>query len=57
MQLQFAVGREKSGAAAGGTAADDVLVDQHHLEALLQEFGGRADPAETAADDQDVALD
>ena len=57
MQFELAVGSEKAGAATRGTAADDVLLDQHDAQALAQEFRGRTDAAESPADDQHVALD
>ena len=57
VKLELAVGREKSGAAAGGAAADDVLVDQHHLVPGLEELDGRGDAGESGAHDDHVALD
>jgi hypothetical protein len=57
VELEFAVGGQHPGAAAGGAAADDVLLDQDDLEALLQELRRRADAAEASAHDEDVALD
>ena len=46
VQLELAVGREKSGAASRGAAADDVLVDQHHL---VPGLAGTRSAAETPA--------
>ena len=57
VQLELAVGREKAGAAPGGAAADDVLVDQHHLVTDHEELDGRRDAGEAGADDDHVALD
>ena len=57
MQLELAVGRQKAGAASRRAAADDVLLDQNDLESLAQELRRRGDAAESAADDQHVALD
>src|SRR6185436_6180042 len=57
VQLQFAVGREKTRAAARRTAADDVLVDEYDLESLAQELGRGARAGEAGADDDHVALD
>ena len=48
VQLELAVGREKSGAASRGAAADDVLVDQHDLVTGLQELDGGRDSGESA---------
>ena len=56
MQFQFAVRREKPGAAAGRTAADNVSFDQDHAAALLHKFRRRADATDTTADDQHIAL-
>ena len=57
VQLELAVGREEARAASRGTAADDVLVQQHDLVAALEELDRRGDSGESAADDRHVALD
>ena len=57
VQLELAVGREEARAASRGTAADDVLVEQHDLVAALQELDGGGDAGESAADDRHVTLD
>jgi hypothetical protein len=43
--------------APGGTPADAIGLEQHHVEAALGQFQGRVDPAEAAADNDHVAAD
>jgi hypothetical protein len=57
MQFQLTVGREKASAAARGAATDDILLDQYDAQSLAKKFGGRTDTAESAPDDEHVALD
>src|SRR4051794_7973252 len=57
VQLQLAVRRQETSAAARGAAADDVLVDEHYFETLAQELRGRGHAGKSASDDHHIAFD
>ena len=57
IQFEFAVGRQESGAASRAASAQDIFLEQDDFEALLDELRRRADAAEPAAHDENVAPD